>query len=439
MTVATVLATASQASAQLTTQGLIGSAVSQVGPRFSDVDEAIKRFQNGDVNGARIFLDKAKEKNPELPPTEITLARMYFANKNATAGRQLLEQAVTKYPADPEPYLIFAEQAVSGGRATDASFLYEKTHALNQQYEANAKRKRNMEIRCHRGPTQIALGRRDWQDAKVRLEAWLAIDPDNTDIIQNLGRTQFMLDDARGAYQSFDNAVKINKDLPSAALMLAQLYHQKDDQANATKFFENALNSDGNDAVTQIAYARWLMERDEYRKAKSHLDTALKDDPDSIPALTLRGVVSRMENNLADAEKHLSRAHMLRPSLVEPTNQLALLLIQQDDEAQKTRAQRFATMNRRLYPEDANTGITLAWALYNNDQRNQAAQILQATLKQRGTSLDGNYFTAKILSGGGNHKIVSRVLKAALGSKGIFVHRKDAQKLLDQVTAEWDR
>ncbi len=113
MTVATALATAGQASAQLTVQGLIGSAVSEVGPRFSDVNEAIKRFQNNDVSSARMFLDKAKEKNPELPPTEITLARMYYGTKKAAAGRQLLEQAVTKHPADPEPYLIFAEQAAS--------------------------------------------------------------------------------------------------------------------------------------------------------------------------------------------------------------------------------------------------------------------------------------------------------------------------------------
>ena len=438
MTVATALATASQASAQLTTQRLIGSSVSQVGPRFSDVNEAIKRFQNGDVGNARIFLDKAKEKNPELPPTEITLARMFYFTKNAARGRQLLEQAVMKHPDDPEPYLIFAEQAVRKGRATDASFLYEKAHALNQQYEANGTRKRNMEIRCHSGPANIALGRRDWQDAKARLEVWLAIDPDNTDIMQHLGRAQFMLNDARAAYESFGNAVKVDKKLPSAALMLAQLYHQKDDQANATKFFENALNSGVNNAATQIAYARWLIESDNYRKAKSHLDVALNDEPDSVQALVLRSVVSWMEDNFNDAEKYLSRAHLHRPDLIEPTNQLALLLIEQNDKVQKVRAQRFAMMNRQLFPEDANTGITLAWVLYNNNQRNQAAQILQAALKQRGAGLDSNYFTAKILSESGNQKIVSRLLKASLSGRGIFLHRKEAQELLDKITAEWD-
>ncbi len=429
-------ATAGQASAQLTTQGLIGSAVSKVGPRFSDIGEAIKRFQNGDVSGARMFLDKAKEKNPELPPTEITLARMYYGTKNASAGRKLLEQAVTKHPTDPEPYLIFAELAMAEGRATDAGFLYEKAHALNRQYDSNAKRKRNMEIRCHRGPAQIALDRRDWQNARARLEAWLTIDPDNTNLLQNLGRARFMLNDARGAYQAFGDATELNKDLPAAALMLAQMYHQKDDQANATKFFDIALNSGGRNTVTQIAYARWLMGNGDFRKAKSHLDTALKEEPDSVQALVLRGVVSQMDNNFADAYKYLSRAHLLRPSLVEPTNLLALLLIEQDDKTHKTLALRFATMNRRLHAEDANTGITLAWVLYNNDQRTQAVQILQSALKQRGAGLDSNYFASKILSATGNQKIVSRVLKAALNGKGIFLNRKEAQVLLDKVTAE---
>ena len=43
-----------------------------------------------------------------------------------------------------------------------------------------------------------------------------------------------------------------------------------------------------------------------------------------------------------------------------------------------------------------------------------------------------------MLSESGNQKIVSNVLKAALGSKGIFLHRKEAQELLDKVTAELD-
>ena len=51
------------ASAQITTDQLIGDSVSDATTKYSDVDEAIKRFNNRDVLGARQFLEAASRKN----------------------------------------------------------------------------------------------------------------------------------------------------------------------------------------------------------------------------------------------------------------------------------------------------------------------------------------------------------------------------------------
>ena len=54
------------ASAQMTTDQLIGDSVSDAATKYSDVDEAIKRFNNRDVLGARQFLEAAspQEQHP---------------------------------------------------------------------------------------------------------------------------------------------------------------------------------------------------------------------------------------------------------------------------------------------------------------------------------------------------------------------------------------
>jgi predicted Zn-dependent protease len=94
---------------------LIGDAVADIGPKYSDIDEAIKRFNNRDPLSARALLEEARKKSPGLPPSDLTLAKMYFLAGNAQAGRAQLEKTVTENPGDPEAYLILADQDLSQG------------------------------------------------------------------------------------------------------------------------------------------------------------------------------------------------------------------------------------------------------------------------------------------------------------------------------------
>ncbi len=429
---------ASPAWAQLTTQGLIGSAVTKVGPRFSDVDEAIQRFGNKDYVGAREFLEMAKEKNPELPPTDVTLARMFFTAKDAVSGRRALEKVAKELPEDPEPALIFAEQALSQGRLTDATLLYQAAIGLNKAYDHNQKRKRNMEIRCHRGTAQIAAARQDWPKAKQLIEGWLAIDPDNIAVLRSLAGAQFKMDDARDAYKTFTKIAELDENVDSADLPIAQLYHQKDDQENAQRFFDRALSAASDSATTRLAYARWLMDGGDFVKAKSHVDAALKSKPDSVTALLWAGVVARMENRPADAEKHLAKAHLLAPREAEPINQLALLLVEQSDDKQKARALQFAILRSKLFPDDVNAVATMAWVLHRSDRKAQSQSVIDEALKKnlRGAGRDSNYFAAQLLYDRGKSQTAARVVQAALDARGVFLHRKDAQALADKIAAE---
>ena len=77
--------------AQLDTRGLIGYAVSDVGPKYQDVDEAITRYRNRDYEGALQLLARAKQSHPELPPAEVMLAKLHFSAKQTAVGQAALE------------------------------------------------------------------------------------------------------------------------------------------------------------------------------------------------------------------------------------------------------------------------------------------------------------------------------------------------------------
>ena len=137
-----IAAVANTSTAQITTQMLIGDAVSEVtGSRYSDVDEAIKRFANRDVLGARQFLEAARLKDKTLPPTDLTLAKMYFLANNAAGGRASLEKTAQDNPGDPEAYLILADQAIRERRIIEAESLYDKGLQLAEKFSENAQPK----------------------------------------------------------------------------------------------------------------------------------------------------------------------------------------------------------------------------------------------------------------------------------------------------------
>src|SRR5207237_1319006 len=86
------------------TELLIGDAVSGADtPQYKDVTDAVTRAGNGDWQGAKSLLDKARTNNPnKLPPTEILLAKIMILAKQGPSARAQLEEAVKTNPKDPE-------------------------------------------------------------------------------------------------------------------------------------------------------------------------------------------------------------------------------------------------------------------------------------------------------------------------------------------------
>jgi len=161
-------AIASPAQAQLKAKDLIGYAVDKVEPKHEDIDRAIQRFAGGDVPGATELLKQASRVDPMLPPAEITLAKLYLLSKQAAAARNVLEQVRQDYPQDPEPLLIFGEQAVVGGRITDSELLFREAEQMIPSYTANPKRQKNFQMRLHAGQATVAEQRENW-DASINM------------------------------------------------------------------------------------------------------------------------------------------------------------------------------------------------------------------------------------------------------------------------------
>ena len=427
-----LLFSAGVASAQITTQTLIGDSVSEVGSRYSDVDEAIKRFANRDIVGARLLLESARNKDKSLPPTDLLLAKMYLLSENAAAARAALEKTAMENPADPEPYLILGDQAISARRMIEAESLYDKALELAQSFDQNPKRKRNFEIRARTGRAYVAEQRKNWPDVVADMQALLKVDPENATAHYRLGRALFMQKKFREGYDEYVAADKIDKEMPDPYVAAGLTYDQLDMQQEAQQAFDRAMQANANDANTLVAFGQWLIKRGQLDKAEQVLADARKASPQSLNVLLLSGVAARLNNKMKPAEDHFMEALRIAPANGEVLNQLSLLLIEQNEQEKRDRALQFAGISSRLNNQSADAQVTLAWVLYQLGRLGDAEATLRNAVQLGSMSPDANFLVAKMLVER-NPDAAKQILREALEmeSPGLFVHRREAEALLE--------
>jgi Tfp pilus assembly protein PilF len=423
------------AKAQMTTQMIIGDAVSEIGNKYPEVDDAIKRFINGDVTGARLVLEAAKKKDPNLPPVDLLLAKMFILGNNANGGRAFLEKAALDNPTDPEPYLILADTAVQQGRIIEASALYEQGLALASKFSGNAKRKRNFEIRSRIGRAMVSQQRKDWTTAAADLKALLETDPENALGHLRLGQVLFMQKQFRPGYDEFVAAKKADKNLPEPYLTAALMYDQLKMPSETQQAFDRAIAANPKDANTLTQYAQWLIKSGSVDKAEKVLADARKGNEDNLNLLILSGIAARMLKKTKEAENFFVQAVGIAPANGDVINQLALLLIEQPGQPEKNRAFQFAAMSAQLNNQSPDAQITYAWVLFQLGRTNDADAALRNGAQRGNLSPDSSYLVAKMFVASNKVDLAKAMLKDALAneSPGIFVFRKDAEALLDSL------
>jgi tetratricopeptide (TPR) repeat protein len=421
----------------LTVETLIGDAVSLSNQSYPEVDNAIKRFINGDLAGAREFLEVAKTKYPKLPPTDLTLAKMQVIVRNGQAARAFLEKAVTDNPGDPEAYLLLADLAFVEGRVTEAHALFEKANGLTATFAENEKRKLNFTERVLAGLAAIHERRLQWAEAAALLQKWIAIKPNSAVAHQRLGATLYRLGKPAEALAEFTKARETDANSNHPQVWLGQLYTQDKKPAEARKAFEAAYAAEPANEGTARAYAEWLIQQNDMANAQKVAAAMRAKAPDSVTAILLDGVVAKMRRQNKEAEEALTKVLTLDPNNSIATNLLALILSEdKSSSASLERALGYAQRNAALFPNATQTKITLAWVLYQMGRQVEANQVLSQGLQN--PSADGAYLIARIMEAQGQKDKAAALLQEVINQAGagVFLYRTEAEALINKLKAE---
>lgn len=404
-----------------------------------ELRKAYARFRAREITDCLELLKEACEKDPNLPPAHLILAQLYFNVNQISLGRGALEQGVLEYPNYPDCYLTLADLAWNEGRVAEAGLGYDHSLKLSKKFDGDDNKKRRFTVRSLTGQVKVMERRKQWDQVLKKLDELLVISPDDPQVMHQRGIAIFKTGTPREAYEALKEAREKSDELPPAAVTLGRLYEQDENRDKANEWMDFAAKEGRTDAKTRAAVARWLWETEQYDKAKTHAEAAVQLDDDDNDAKLIQGIILRYLKDYAAAEKVLQEVYLRMPDSFDASNQMALVLIDQDDDRKHERALALAKVNASRFDESDRrfflAHATLGWIQFQMKELDDAERNIRISGGTSGITSDMAYFMACISAEREKREEAKSLLKRALDTPGPFAYRDSAQALYDRLNA----
>jgi len=397
-----------------------------------DIAAAFEKLKNSDRNAVLEGLKAAVKKNPDLPPAELLLTRFLIDYGNVGSGMFELDAAAEAHPQEAGVYLTLAGLAVAQGRYTDATQSLEKAEKLLATVPDSNPRKKSMQFIANNHWASVHGRFERWPDARKRLESVIQLEPENALAHYRLGHVLFKAREGKQGYVEYQEAYKRNKKLPTPPVAVVMYYRGDNQPELADKWMAFAEKEYGKDAPTRLFLGTSQWQKGNFEEAKRHAQAAAAADPSSAAVLFLQGVLAHYEGDLKTAEDKLEVAFKAAPSDLQIRDQLAKVLIQNSNPEKRNRALAIAQQSAQIGQNNRDLLATLGWILYNSGQTNNALQVLQV-VTQGPIGGDSAYFVSRVLVDKKQEEDARKLLTGSLDNKSLFVHRRDAEKLLKQL------
>lgn len=399
---------------------------------LAELESAIAEYRRGAVDEARQWLGKASAANAHLPPAAVMLARLHLAAGQKSAGRQQLEAAAVEHADSGDVHLAFGDFALAEGRVADAQLHFARASQLCQDDPTDSGRQL---LRAQLGLAAVAERRQQWPEAERRLREAIRVDNRQVAPLRRLARAQFQQQRFEDAEKTLRYVRRLDESGQPAELTLAGWHARSGRSEEAERLMVALADQATGDqraedvAETLVALALWHLETDRPQTAQDFIDRLVEADPEHPQRLRLAGLAARAVGDLETAESCFQQLMLDQPDDFAITNQLVLVLIDQQDEAKQKRALQLAEMNARLHDHPARL-VSLGWVHHRLGRSDQAWKTIQPVLSGPGLSAENAYFVAHLLAAQGLTQEAMQAFQQASEARGYFV---DRQRCIDQV------
>ncbi len=283
-------------------------------------------------------------------------------------------------------------------------------------------------------------------------------------------QVQDVYNDLKKAKQiDLDNVAKnpgAKEQLLPAAAIIAQYYDMSERKnpwkksANAENMFNYALKNSPDDLNLRSVVTVWALENGEMDLAKEQAKQALRIEeadkklppgqqryPNSNAGRMLNGYVAIWDKSFDKAQDYFEKVFLEAPNDFAVKNNLALALVEQDEQRKKDRALELAYGNYQNNKDNGNAldaASTLSWVYFKLDKFDLASAAMDAVLKATNGNIsnpDTATYLANILyhndNGHNGLKYKAKlILDQIIKSGKPFSMKREATKLYDLVKNE---
>jgi len=404
----------------------------------ADLEKAVAAFNASQFADALEILKSLYAKHPELVPPRIVLAQWFAQANLGNAVRANLEMGTEEVPSDPEAFLLLAEIALRQGSFTAAEVLLSQAATRVNAYTANPTRKDNLARSVRRVMTDLYEARQRWKPMEENLDRQIAAEGRTSALLRKKGIAIFQQErdnEAKPFLQEADrlDAASNTPGLPADAVM-SQLYTLRGDRDNARKSLAAALAAHPNSKEVLALSIQMNVGDNKLEEAKTLADKLLAEEPTSHPFKRLRATIALYLDDYATAEKLFEELMLADPLETQNTNGLALALCEQNSPDKLRRALAYAAENVQKNQDNSEYLGTLGWVLYKAGNTEQAAEVLRQSAASGQINAASAYYFARLAVQTGKTAEARQLLTAALQSGTPFAKRREAVKLLEELS-----
>ncbi len=390
---------------------------------------AIKLITSGKVDEAGLWLKKHVETAKDQPHHEIILSTLLRDQGKRRESLEILDALAASKPDRMDVRITFAEIAISESRWFEATIHLEAAEkakpANNWTPKYTAAARRNVMIL--RATCYEARGR--WAEAKkIYASIVQQAVPEPANLIR-LARSCLELKEVEHATKLFARAHALDQSQPPPNLAIATHYARSGAVKEAEHFFRKAVSpttQTTDRSRSQLAFGQWLIRHNRADEVESILPKPLDTEDGEKGRSLLLAMAARMQGRTDVALRLLSKLHQAESTNFLISNQLALVLIESDNEGYRARAQQIAESNARNHPGMIDAWSTLGWVQFRLGDVASARQNLTRATAAGVISRDTAWHLAKVHEHSGNKAEAERFLAAVHQSKGPFFNAINA-------------
>ena len=394
---------------------------------------AVTAFQNRNIAECERLLTQATDRDPSLPSVSILMARLFVQSGNVVESIARLEGHIAIAPRDPLSYIALSEIALKSGRWTDAWLLLQFAEQLiTEQTDADPIARDELRATVYGLKGESAANRRQWVEAEELFSQYAKLRPTDATPVWSIGKLKLVQGDVEAALAKLREGRAIEPRLPQPELVIAHELAANLSSNDCEKWFLDGIKANDESVDNWIAYLRWLLARDRAADVDK-LVPELKNEYRSNRDIKFLSALScRFLGKISEAEKGFSEIHQAKPDDVEAADQLALVLIESNDEGKRARAQQLSEANLRRAPNVENTAATAAWVQFKLGSVDVADRMLAEITANIAISPQTAYYVAELLRSKGKEAEAKQVLETAVKSTGIFIQRAKVQSELSK-------